>query len=248
MKKILVTGHRGFLGSAFCERYRGAYDIVGYDLAEGDDLGDYTRLVERSRGCECIVHLAAIPKPVLGKTFEEYVETNVSGTLSVARAAVENGVKRVVYASSTTIYGIERGIPFRMPIREDNAFVSQYLASDDLACRDIDLSYHMSKVMAEQVMAWYGLTKKVETVALRFGPINKVFLGTSVSLENATRAIHLAVDCEKSLWYEPLTIVDPIEHFDLSRARDVIGYVPEVPHYASEQIHSGIDSRYTHPR
>ena len=36
--KVLVTGHRGFLGAAFCERFAQSYDFVGYDLKDGDDL------------------------------------------------------------------------------------------------------------------------------------------------------------------------------------------------------------------
>lgn len=189
------------------------------------------------QGCEQVVHLAAIPKPIEGIPFEEYVATNVEGTLNVVRAAVEDGVRRVIYASSTTIYGIERGIPFKTPIKEDQPFVSQYLSADDLSCRDVDLSYHISKVMAEQILAWYGLNKKIQTVALRFGPINKVFLGTSVSINNATQAIKLALDHQGEFWYEPFSIVDELATFDISKAKRVLGYNPEKPNYSPDQIH-----------
>lgn len=188
--RILVTGHKGYLGSEFVKKYANDYDIVGYDHKDGEELLDYEKLKNKMVGCEQVIHLAAIPKPVVGKTFEDYFDNNVKGSLNVLKAAMENGLKRVVYASSTTIYGIEKGIPFKTPIKEDNLFVSQYIPADKLSCRDIDLSYHMSKVMAEQIMAWYGLNKKIQTVALRFGPINKVFLGTSVSVNNATQAIY----------------------------------------------------------
>jgi len=36
--KIFVTGHKGFLGKSFVETYSSKYDIVGYDIVEGDDL------------------------------------------------------------------------------------------------------------------------------------------------------------------------------------------------------------------
>ena len=42
--KVLVMGHRGFLGAAFCERFAQSYDFVGYDLKDGDDLHDLDRL------------------------------------------------------------------------------------------------------------------------------------------------------------------------------------------------------------
>lgn len=241
--KILVTGHKGFLGSAFVEKYKNDYEIVGFDLQDGEDLLDYDSLVKKIAGVEQVVHLAAIPKPVVGKTFEDYFNTNVKAALHVLKAAVENNVKRVIYASSTTIYGIEKGIPFKTPIKEDALFVSQYISADQLFSRDIDLSYHMSKVMAEQELAWYGLNKKIQTVALRFGPINKVFLGTSVSLNNATQAIKCALDYQGELWYEPFSIVDDIPHIDISKAKSILGYNPDQPNYTPDQIHSTFDQR-----
>ena len=175
--KVLVTGHRGFLGAVFCERFAQSYDFVGYDLKDGDDLHDLDRLVERMEGVDQVVHLAAIPRPVEGEPLERFFEENVAATLGVLRTAERAGVRRFVYASSTTIYGIERGIPFTTPIEENQPFVSQYLTADRLSCKEEALSYRTSKVMAEQLVAWFGLNRKLETIALRFGPINKQFLG-----------------------------------------------------------------------
>lgn len=241
--KIFVTGHKGFLGNEFVKRYDKDYEIVGYDLKDGDELLDDKNLIKKMRGCEHVVHLAAIPKPVVGKSFDDYFENNVIGTLHVVKAALENRVKRVIFASSTTIYGMEKGIPFSIPITENQLFVSQYISAHRLSCRDVDLSYHVSKVMAEQIMAWHGLNKKIQTVALRFGPINKIFLGTSVSMNNATQAIKLALDYKGELWYEAFSIVDQIPHIDISKAKRILGYNPEKPNYSQEQIHSTIEDR-----
>lgn len=243
--KIFITGYKGFLGSGFVERYGKDYEIVGFDLKDGEDLSDYEALLNKMLGCEQVVHLAAISAPVDGKTFEDYINNNVMATFNVVKAAVANKVNRVIYASSTTIYGIERGIPFQIPIKENQPFVSQYISADKLTCRDVDLSYHMSKVMAEQIMAWYGLNKKIQTAALRFGPINKVFLGTSVSMNNATQAIKLALNYKKELWYEPFSIVDKIKHIDISKAKKILGYNPEKPNYTEDQLHSTIDDKTT---
>lgn len=241
--KILVTGSKGYLGGEFAARYNNDFDIVGYNRKDGEDLLDYNKLVKKMGGCDQVVHLAAIPKPVVGKNFDDYFDNNVKATLNVLKAAVENRVNRLIYASSTTIYGIERGIPFKTPIKEDTLFVSQYLNADKLSCRDIDLSYHMSKVMAEQVLAWYGLNKKIQTVALRFGPINKVFLGTSVSINNATQAIKLALDYRKELWYEAFSIVDELDHLDITKAKKMLGYKPDKSKYKPEQIHSMLQDK-----
>lgn len=229
--KIFITGHKGYLGSEFIKKYNSDFEIVGYDLQDGDDLFNYEKLVEKMKGCEQVVHLAAIPKPIEGKSFEEYFDANCRATLNVLKAALTNGIQRVVYASSTTIYGIERGIPFKTPIKENQLFVSQYIPADKLACRDADLAYHVSKVISEQILAWHGLMKKIQTIALRFGPINKVFLGTSVSINNATQAIKLALDYSGEFWYEPFSIVDEIEQIDISKAKKILGYKPEKPNY-----------------
>lgn len=241
--KVFVTGHKGYLGSNFIKQCKNDFDIVGYDLRDGENILDYKKLLNKMRGCDQVVHLAAIPKPLEGKTFDEYFDNNVRGTLNVVKAAVANKLKRVVYASSTTIYGIEKGIPFKIPIKENQLFISQYLSADTLSCRDIDLSYHISKVMAEQILAWYGLNKKIQTVALRFGPINKVFLGTSVSINNAIQAIKLALNYSGELWYEAFSIVDRLPHIDISKAIKILGYSPEKPNYSEKQTHSILEGR-----
>lgn len=241
--KVFVTGHKGYFGSEFIKQYGNSYNIIGFDHKDGDEILDYPSLVGKMKGCDQVVHLAAIPKPVEGKSFEDYFDNNVRGTFNIIKAALANNLKRVIYTSSTTIYGIEKGIPFKAPIRENQPFVSQYISADRLSCRDVDLSYHMSKVMAEQIMAWYGLNKKIQTVALRFGPINKVFLGTSVSINNATQAIKLALEYSGELWYEAFSIVDKLPHIDISKAKKILGYKPEKPNYTRSQLHSTLEDR-----
>lgn len=241
--KIFITGYKGYLGSEFVKKYKKIYEVVGYDHKDGEELLDYEKLKNKMNGCEQVVHLAAIPKPVEGKSFEDYFRNNVEGTFNITKAAIENKLKRIIYASSTTIYGIEKGIPFKFPIKENQLFVSQYIKADKLSSRDVDLSYHISKVMAEQIMAWYGLNKKIQTIALRFGPIGKVFLGTSVSMNNAIQAIKLALDYKGKFWYEAFSIVDEVEHIDISKAKKILGYKPEKPNYSNDQLHSTFEER-----
>lgn len=241
--KVFLTGYKGYLGEEFVKKYGKNYQLVGYDLKDGENLLDYETLKRKMKGCEQVVHLAAIPAPVVGKSFEEYFDNNVKGTLNIAKAAFENNLERIIYASSTTIYGIERGIPFKIPIKEDQQFVSQYIPANRFSCRDVDLSYHISKVMAEQIIAWYGLNRKIQAAALRFGPINKVFLGTSVSINNATQAIKLALDYKGKLWYEAFSIVDELSHINISKARNILGYRPEKPNYSKNQIHSTLEEK-----
>ena len=242
--KVMVTGHRGYIGSRFVEAMKDKYGIIGYDIVEGNDILDYENLKSKMKGIDVVVHEAAIPKPTPGKSFDDYFHTNVEGTLNVVRAAAESGVKRVVYASSTTVYGIEGGIPFSYPITEGQAFVSQYLKADDLQMRDIDLSYHISKVMAEQALAWYGLNKKIQVIALRYGPTDHVNIGAHVSIENVIQATDLAISNPNEFWYEAFSIVDgDVDYIDISKARKMLGYNPQPATYTKEQTVATFEDR-----
>src|SRR3989338_3918596 len=158
--RILVTGSSGFLGKPAGEALRAAkHTGVEVDKTDGNDVLNPARLAKAMKGCETVVHLAGIPRPVEGVLFENYFTTNCVGTLNVVNAAIAAGVKRLVFASSTSYYGLERGIPVRTPIKEDNPIVPMYLKADELACRDCDLAYSESKIIAENILAFYGLRK-----------------------------------------------------------------------------------------
>ena len=231
MMKIFVTGSSGFIGKELVNHLSLGYDVVEFDLEKGFDILQYDQVLEAIQGCEVVIHLAAIPKPQEDKTFEDYFRINCQGTLNVAKAAQESGVKRLIYASSTTCYGAEKGIPFVRPIQEDNLIVTQHVKVDELECRDCDLAYSTSKVIAEQILANYGMRKKFEVVILRFGPTRSFgekmpFLGLNLKLENALQAVEKALTLKEKMWYEAFTITDDLEDVDISKARDVLGYEP----------------------
>jgi len=230
--EIFITGSSGFIGGELIKHLSGKYEIVEYDLVNGQDILDYSNLKKVMSGCDIVIHLAAIRGPYEAKTFLDYFKVNCQGTLNVAEAALENHIKRLVFISSTGYYGLEKGIPFVKPIKESNPIVTQHVKADDLNCRDCDIGYSTSKVIAEQVLANYGLRKKFEVVILRFGPIGGR-LGESWSLEgvglkitNALQALETAIKTDKKLWYETFTITDEVDKVDLSRAKDILGYNP----------------------
>ncbi len=236
--KILVTGAEGIVGTAFLERYGKKYDVVPFDIKSGRDINNFEQLLMAADGCEQIVHLAAIPKPKLGYTFSDYFKVNCAGVQNVCEVAARLKVKRVIYSSSTTYYGIERGIPYIQPVTEDQLILSQSVDADDLKCRDIDLFYHHSKVIAEQIFACYSLFKRFEAVVLRLAPVNKVSINTSVSFDNATQAIELAINAKGPFWYEAFSIVDPgLPHIGHKKATEMLGYHPTKPTYTPDQIH-----------
>lgn len=106
--KVLITGHRGFIGSHLTHYLRD-FDIVGYDLVDGNDILDLKKL--KKVKCDVVIHLAA--KCVVGESWEkpaEYFRTNIEGTANVLSLG-----KRVILASScaagtpdTSPYGLSK--------------------------------------------------------------------------------------------------------------------------------------------
>ena len=115
MKRILVTGAAGRLGRAVCSVAVGRYEVVGFDLADPQvqgiqavigDVRDLDALKQAAKGCAAIVHTAALLDRFIGKRpRSEFFEINVTGTDNVFQAALAAGITKVVYSSSTEVYG-----------------------------------------------------------------------------------------------------------------------------------------------
>jgi nucleoside-diphosphate-sugar epimerase len=127
--RVLVSGCTGFLGRYMVESLlEQGVEVVGIDYRESVspvvhpnyrecicDIRDYDDIVKAGGGAiDVVIHLAAIPSIAKG-TFELYQSVNVGGTENMVRAARELGAKRVIYTSSSTVYGK----PKMCPIRED---------------------------------------------------------------------------------------------------------------------------------
>jgi UDP-N-acetylglucosamine/UDP-N-acetyl-alpha-D-glucosaminouronate 4-epimerase len=124
MPKVLVTGGAGFIGSHLVDALlRAGHDVRVVDnfstgerrnllhvrgeieIMEGD-LRSFERVMAAVRGCELVFHQAALPS--VPRSIQDPLtssEVNVTGTLNVLLAARDAGVRRVVYASSSSVYG-----------------------------------------------------------------------------------------------------------------------------------------------
>lgn len=132
--KFLVTGSAGFIGSNLVEailklgyKVRGLdnfstgkkenveefLDNPNYEFIEGD-IRDLDTCMKACEGIDYVLNQAAwgsVPRSIEMPLF--YEEVNIKGTLNMMEAARQNGVKKFVYASSSSVYGDEPNLPKR---------------------------------------------------------------------------------------------------------------------------------------
>ena len=173
---MLVTGGGGFIGSHTVDRLlRDGHGVRVLDnfatgrrenllevrsdveLIEGD-IQSYERVSNAVRGCEIVLHQAALPS--VPRSVQDPLTsnaTNVTGTLNVLLASRDAGVRRVVYASSSSIYGVGAELP------KHEGLVPQPISP-----------YAVAKLAGEGFCRSFWEVFDLETVALRyfnvFGP------------------------------------------------------------------------------
>ena len=175
MTKVLVTGGGGFIGSnlvrALLERgdevrvldnfstgNRDNLDGLDVEVVEGE-LRSYERVHNAVRGVELVFHLGAlgsVPRSVQDPLTSTAV--NIEGTLNVLLAARDENVRRVVYSSSSSVYGTRR----ELPVTEDQA-------TDPIS------PYGVAKLAAERFCVSFSrVYEQFESVVVRyfnvFGP------------------------------------------------------------------------------
>jgi UDP-glucuronate 4-epimerase len=162
--KILITGAAGFIGSHTCESLiKNGNSIIGVDnfdpfysfkLKELNleqlnqnsnfrfykaDIRDDKALnqIFSSNQVDVVIHLAAKAgvRPSI-KAISEYYDVNINGTISLLESMRKNGIKKMLFASSSSIYGNNEKVPFSEDDRVDNP-ISPYAStkkSGELLC------------------------------------------------------------------------------------------------------------------
>ncbi|MBA2433868.1 MAG: GDP-mannose 4,6-dehydratase [Chthoniobacterales bacterium] len=176
--KILVTGGAGFIGSHLVEKLLGE----GHEVAILDDFNDFydpaikrgniaavadrisvhqadlrdahaVNSVFHAEKFETVIHLAARAgvRPSIGHP-QLYYDTNVGGTLHLLEAARAVGIERFIFASSSSVYGLSKAVPF----------------SEDLHLTQTVSPYAATKIAGEFLCSTYSHLYKMRIVALRF--------------------------------------------------------------------------------
>lgn len=176
MSRFLVTGGAGFIGSHIVDRLlaQGHFVRVLDNLSSGrkenldlnnsnlelmiGDIVNYNDCLKAANGIEACLHQAAlrsVPKSMLNP--HDYNKVNIDGILNMLRAAREAGIKRFVFASSSSVYGDTD----RFPQKEDHP---SKLVSP----------YALTKLTGEYYCRIFSKNYGLETISLRyfnvFGP------------------------------------------------------------------------------
>lgn len=146
---ILVTGGAGYIGTHTCiELIKAGYEVIIYDnfsnsspeavrrtekitgqsipLVEGDILDEEKlRSVFRENKIESVIHFAGLK--AVGESVGmplKYYHNNITGTLTLLKVMQESGVKKIVFSSSATVYGMNNPVPFKedMPTSATNPY------------------------------------------------------------------------------------------------------------------------------
>lgn len=194
-RTVLLTGAAGRLGTLMRELLpRHGYGLRLLDMrpVEGEpdaitaDLADREALREAVRGVDAVVHLAGIS---VESTFEKILTANIEGAYHLYEAAREEGVRRIVFASSNHAVGFtpcpqgdDPLIPVGTPRRPDTF-------------------YGLSKSFGEDLAQFYWDKHGLETVSVRIGscfpePANVRMLSLWLSPEDAARLFHAALTAE----------------------------------------------------
>jgi UDP-glucuronate 4-epimerase len=177
LARALVTGCAGFIGSHVAEALlaRGD-DVVGIDcftdnyaredkranVAQACEHDGFTLVkadlvtmdVERLLdGCDAVYHLAAEPgvRSSWGQRFDRYLRNNIRATQRLLEASAREPGRRIVYASSSSVYGESEALP----------------TPEDATPRPLS-PYGVTKLAAEQLCRLYHAEQSVDAVALRF--------------------------------------------------------------------------------
>ncbi|MDP2242018.1 MAG: NAD(P)-dependent oxidoreductase [Burkholderiales bacterium] len=225
IKRLLITGASGAIGSCLRAEMRNAYALVrlsdvrplpapvAVEECIRADLGNFEAVASLMQDIDCVIHLGGVPKE---DSWNAILEHNIVGTYNVFEAARQAGVKRVIYASSNHVIGYYRAdktIGVEEPPRPDSR-------------------YGVSKVFGEALGRLYADKHGLSVACLRIGsfrerPQNVRQLATWISPRDMVHLVRCCIDAPD---YRFLVLYG-VSNNDRNRWRNpaaaVIGYQPQ---------------------
>ncbi|RYE73247.1 MAG: NAD(P)-dependent oxidoreductase [Oxalobacteraceae bacterium] len=230
--KVLVTGAAGRIGSAFVRIHLQDYDLR---LADRDvsrlekhsrdvvqlDITDLAACMQACAGIDTVIHLAAEVSPDISDFMTTLLPTNIVGTYNIFQAALAQGCRRVVFASSAqAIEGYPQDVQVSetMPVRPKNL-------------------YGVTKVFGEALGSYIADTSDLSIIAVRIANVAHFSRGEQHSPRDVAAyisvrdVVHLLMVSVQSN-VTGFTIVNGVsdnryKRLSIERSRQLLGYHPK---------------------
>lgn len=206
--KIIITGAAGFIGSHLVDyilKKKKKVQLIGIDnLEDGSiknlndainkknfkfvkaDLCNLNQISKLFKNADYVIHLAAYSDVVPSINFpKEYMYNNITSTLNILKCVKEYKIKKIIYAASSSCYGI----PKKYPTSENEKIDCKY-------------PYSISKNICEQIITHWSKLYKFSFISLRLFNV----YGTR-SRTNSSYGAALGVFLKQKLSNKPFTIV-----------------------------------------
>lgn len=200
MKKVLVTGHQGFIGSHLFKYLKEHnFDVLGMDIKSGNDIRDIT--ASRLKGIDTILHLAALPRIPFSIEFPLVShDNNANATLKLLVKASQAKVRRFVYSASSSAYGNQDTLPLHEEMKPNPMS-----------------PYAVQKLLGEYYCKVFADIYSVQTVSLRYFNV----YGEGMSADDPySPAIARFLDFKAK--NEPLTVYGGQQTRDFTYVGDVV--------------------------
>jgi nucleoside-diphosphate-sugar epimerase len=274
--KILVTGSAGHLGEALVRTLQGAsHEVVSLDRTPSPFTSHVGSIADRNcvrqciRGASAVLHTAALHKPhVATHSRQDFIDTNITGTLNLLEEAVSAGVRAFVFTSTTSTFGAALTPPAGAPaawVTEDVRPVPRNIYGvTKVAAEDLCELFHRSDRLACLILRTSRFFPEADdnsATRRAYDDVNvKVneFLHRRVDLEDVVDAHLLAVEKAPSIGFgryiiSATTPLGPDDLLDLrANAPEVVRR--RVPEYEGEyarrgwRMFPGIDRVYVNER
>ncbi len=234
MKKVLLTGAAGRIGTAFLEYEGDRYDVrltdvhihtidnsLGREVVQAD-LSDLDNCQELCRGVDTVLHLAADPSPK-ADFYESLLDNNIKATYNIFRAAKDQGCRRVITASSVHAvlgYPLDTQPHPDMPVKPTNM-------------------YGVTKIFGEAVAHCFSASEGLSCIAVRIGGYGGNRNHTPESVDARTLSVYVSprdlshlfaccIDAPDSLRFAIFQGVSDnrFKRMSIDNARELVGYTP----------------------
>jgi uronate dehydrogenase len=226
MNRVLITGAAGNIGKVLRQGLHGRYKLLrlsdtaplgnagaGEEVVTAD-IRDFAATKASMAGIDCVVHLGAVP---IEGPWQNILTINIDGTYNVFEAARQQGVKRVIFASSNHAIGYYR----------------RTQRIDDTAQPRPDSRYGVSKAFGEGLGHMYADKHDMQVACLRIGtfrerPVERRHLSTWISHRDMVQLVQRCIEAPQLHFLIAYGVsANPRSFWDNSAAARLVGYVPQ---------------------